>query len=430
MPQDNRFHSEEAQEILGKIPPWIVRYGISTIFTIFVGIVVACYFIKYPETIIAPIEITTENAPIDVYSRDNGLLSVITVKNNQIVEHGELLAIINNSADYNSINLIDENLSKSVEIPFDKLILQSWIYKEYCVGDIQNPFSIFRQECQKYAQYLTVGFIPKKKELVVEQIVQNEKYFMQLSSQNEILATDIKYEINSFNRDSILFVQKLISQQEYENAIRSLLSKRNNKIAFEAQITNTELNIIQLEQQLIELSMQLNDEIAKYNQSISLSRQQLLAQIDTWKLRYVITAPTSGKISFLTQWDTNQHINTVDKFVTVIPIGENKIVGRMNIPQTGFGKVKDGQLVNIKLNGFPYMEFGVLKGKISYISSVPNKETGYVAEVIFENGLISSYNKTLPLIQQMNGTAEIITKDKRLIMRFIDPIVALFDSGL
>ena len=430
MPQENRFHSEEAQDILGKIPSWIVRYGVTAIFTIFIGIVVACYFIKYPETIIAPIVITTQNAPIDVYSRDNGLLETIVATNNQIVQKGDLLAVIANSADYKSVGLIDKNLTNSVNLASEELIGQDWIYNEYNVGEVQNSFSVFRQECQKYRQYLAIRFIERKRELIAEQIAQNEIYFGQLEAQNKILAIDIDYEIISFSRDSVIFSRKLISQQEYENSIRKLLQKRNSKIAFESQITNTELTIIQLKQQLIELSMQQDNEMAQYNQTISLSRQQLLAQIDAWKLRYVIIAPTNGKISFLKQWNINQHINLAEKFVTIVPKGESQIVGRMNIPQNGFGKVRDGQMVNIKLNGYPYMEFGILRGRINYISSIPDEKSGYMAEVIFENGLVSSYQKKLPLIQQMDGTAEIITKDKRLITRFIDPIIALFDSGL
>ncbi len=430
MPQENRFHSEEAQDILGKIPSWIVRYGVTAIFTIFIGIVVACYFIKYPETIIAPIVITTQNAPIDVYSRDNGLLETIVATNNQIVQKGDLLAVIANSADYKSVGLIDKNLTNSVNLASEELIGQDWIYKEYNVGEIQNSFSVFRQDCQKYRQYLAIRFIERKRELIAEQVAQNEIYFGQLEAQNRILAIDIDYEIISFSRDSVIFSRKLISQQEYENSIRKLLQKRNSKIAFESQITNTELAIIQLKQQLIELSMQQDNEMAQYNQSISLSRQQLLAQIDAWKLRYVIIAPTNGKISFLKQWNINQHINLAEKFVTIIPRGKSEIVGRMNISQNGFGKIQDGQMVNIKLNGYPYMEFGILKGKINYISSVPDEKSGYMAEVTFANGLVSSYQKELPLIQQMDGTAEIITKDKRLITRFVDPIIALFDSGL
>lgn len=43
---------------------------------------------------------------------------------------------------------------------------------------------------------------------------------------------------------------------------------------------------------------------------------------------------------------------------------------------------------------------------------------------------MTTYGRELRLIQKMDGTAEIITKDRRLIMRFLDPIVALFSSGL
>ena len=35
MPQiDNNFHSEEAQEIMGRAPSWVVRWGITVIFVI------------------------------------------------------------------------------------------------------------------------------------------------------------------------------------------------------------------------------------------------------------------------------------------------------------------------------------------------------------------------------------------------------------
>ena len=51
-----------------------------------------------------------------------------------------------------------------------------------------------------------------------------------------------------------------------------------------------------------------------------------------------------------------------------------------------------------------------------------------MAEVSFEEGLKTSYNKDLPMIQQMDGTAEVITEDMRLISRFINPIISLFKN--
>ena len=44
--------------------------------------------------------------------------------------------------------------------------------------------------------------------------------------------------------------------------------------------------------------------------------------------------------------------------------------------------------------------------------------------------MVTTYGRELRMIQKMDGTAEIITKDRRLIMRFLDPIAALFKNGI
>lgn len=54
----------------------------------------------------------------------------------------------------------------------------------------------------------------------------------------------------------------------------------------------------------------------------------------------------------------------------------------------------------------------------------------YTAEILFPNGMVSTYGKELRMIQKMDGTAEIITEERRLIMRFIDPIITLFKNGM
>lgn len=41
------FHSDEVQEIMGRQPAWILRWGITVLILILTGIIVACYFIKY-----------------------------------------------------------------------------------------------------------------------------------------------------------------------------------------------------------------------------------------------------------------------------------------------------------------------------------------------------------------------------------------------
>lgn len=105
------------------------------------------------------------------------------------------------------------------------------------------------------------------------------------------------------------------------------------------------------------------------------------------------------------------------------------VQGRLKVPSAGFGKVEAGQEVNIKLNGFPFMEYGILKGEVASISKVPeNTDAGlcYTVVVSLPKGLESTYRKEFPFVQDMDGSAEIITEDMRLIEQFIRPIRSLF----
>ena len=52
-----------------------------------------------------------------------------------------------------------------------------------------------------------------------------------------------------------------------------------------------------------------------------------------------------------------------------------------------------------------------------------------MAEVEFPNGLTTNYNKQIKFSQEMQGSAEIITEDIRLIERLFNPIKALFKKN-
>jgi HlyD family secretion protein len=105
------------------------------------------------------------------------------------------------------------------------------------------------------------------------------------------------------------------------------------------------------------------------------------------------------------------------------------VVGKILLPQQGAGKVKVGQTVNVKLDNFPYLEYGMVKVCIRNISMVPvqvdENTKAYMLEVEFPENLETTYGKELTFSQEMTGTAEIITEDLRLLDKFINPIKAV-----
>ena len=251
-----------------------------------------------------------------------------------------------------------------------------------------------------------------------------------------ILKEDIAYERLNSKRDSALHSEKLISDFEYESSKRKVLTLKNNIVTFDSQITSTELQILQNEQQITQLSIQKEDEIMALKQEIEKSMEALWASIRDWKLSYLIVSPNDGRVSFVRKWDIGQFIQPRESFVTVVPNDTQRPVGLVSIPQSSFGKVREGQKVNVRLNGYPYMEFGLLQGKIEYISSVPEESDSqdsapyYTATLAFPDGMKTTYGKEIRMIQRMEGSAEIITTERSLIMRILDPIISTFRSGI
>ena len=143
----------------------------------------------------------------------------------------------------------------------------------------------------------------------------------------------------------------------------------------------------------------------------------------------MLISPINGKVSLGLFWSETQNIKAGDRVLTVIPFAKTEYLTQLYIPMQGAGKIKKGNKINIKFDHYPYMEFGMVEAQIVNISALPEKEF-YVATAKLPNGLLSTYNKELHFSQQMTGTADIITEDIRLLMRFINPIRSLLKSNV
>ena len=401
MPQETNFHSDEAQEILGKIPSWIIRWGITLIFLIFLAIIIGCCFISYPQRVNGIVTMTTKYSPINVVSKSFGNLERILVSNGDSIKSNIILGVMHSNANYNDILYVEQNVMQLNDSLLNLVVFDDWIYKLYELGDLQSEWTSFSSACLKYRDYIQRDVIKQKKGLLEQQIRKQTEYYSQMKAQADILGKYLNYEKKSYRRDSLLFTHKAMSQTEYEESYRKLLQTRKNVVSFNTQIISTELSILQNRQQLIELSIQQDDEILAMEQNINNTKEQLLALIKSWKISNLLVSPIDGTVSFVRKWDEGQFIDAGETFLTVVPKTECKVVGILKIPQENFGKVKIGQKVNIRLNGYPYMEYGMLLGVVGYLSSVPEENTKqqfspqYTAEVVFPNGLRTSYGKEL-----------------------------------
>lgn len=420
MPNAENYFSEEASEIIGTPPRWIIRWGITLVFILFAGILAGSYFIKYPRTIKAQIVISSFNPPVDLMARRDGHIDSFFVDNDSRVQKGDIILMLSSTADYQAITCIEKNLAGTGPPDYLALIREPWIEQNYVLDEIQSAFDAFQTYCLDYRHYLESDVTGGKKRLIEQQLDHNRDYYRWLGQQKQIKDSVFLFQYRNFLRDSLLYARKMITPVEYENSLRELLEMKSTLIGNETDLASARLSGMQTQQQAEELSIEHANTIAGFEQHISQSRQDLLNSIHSWKEQYLLISPACGQVTFVNYWHNNQWIKAGERLVGIIPEDSEKITGRLYIPVNGIGSVEKGQTVITRLDSYPYMEYGMIKGYINNISAVPDEENNYVAEVIFPEGLTTSRNLRLPLIQQMTGEGRIVTKDMRLIEYLFD----------
>ena len=148
--------------------------------------------------------------------------------------------------------------------------------------------------------------------------------------------------------------------------------------------------------------------------------------LKSWDQRFVFRAPFPGKVQFSKFYNHDQFILNGELVFTVIPIQKN-VVGQVTIPSKGSGKIRENQEVIVKLDNFPYNEYGSITGKVKSISLTSSTTRAqdsdvdtYQILVEFPNQLKTNYGTVLTAKAEAKGTAEIITNDRRLIERLFD----------
>ncbi|MDR0728683.1 MAG: HlyD family secretion protein [Prevotellaceae bacterium] len=423
---DVELRSEEVQEILGRPPRWIIRWGIAAIFIVIGGLFVGSYFFKYPEIISAPVVVTTENLPVNLVAKTTGRIDTLLVGEKQNVHKDQLLAVVENPASATDVFVL-MNLLDNFQPANDSLSKGNWP-ANLQLGMVQNNYSSFLKACEDYRYFLQTDYHRRKIKVMEKQIIVQQNMLMQSREQLSIMREQLKIADKLFEVDSTLSAQRLIAPVEYEKARSTQLQSRRDYENAKTNIETQKMSILQLEQAVFDLEQQRTEQLAQLKVALINAYDQLQAQLKTWEQTCLLRSPIDGTVTFTKYWQNNQNIVSGETILTVVPADATHITGKIYLPPQGAGKVKTGQTVNIKFDNFPYMEYGMVKVTVKNIALVPilqNDVRHYVLEVDFPEQLITNYGKTLAFSQEMQGTAEIITEDLRLLDRFLNPIRAL-----
>src|SRR5690606_5601860 len=173
-----------------------------------------------------------------------------------------------------------------------------------------------------------------------------------------------------------------------------------------SEVHTLERSKIQTAIAITELEKQLHlaqTDFDQRQQALLMEMEQQLANLENalavWQQSYLITSPVDGTVSYLHNLSTNQFITSGTSLFAILPERE-RFVAQLEIPKLGYGKVQKGQQVLLKLDNFPFQEYGQLKGTVEHISLIPDEDR-YLVRVALPDELISTYNKRLTYTPEM-----------------------------
>ena len=418
MPNHNEIElrSEEVQDILTKIPHWIIRWGSLVVLIILLLLFVVSWMVKYPDIITTEITITTQIPPEKLVAKTSGKIQAILIDDKEIVYENTPLAVIENAADYKDVFLLKAitdtiSLSNS-KFPFEKLQVAQ-------LGEIENSFAMFQKEY--IASELNKQLQPYKVESSAQnfEAKQLRERLQLLEGQKEINQTELLLLKKDVERYEKLFKKGVISAQEIEKQRLIYLQAEKNYKSLLSSISQLKSSINELNRNSKTTIINESTTFINLERSVIQAFYQLKKAIKDWELNYVFRSSVAGHVSYLQIWSENQFINAGENLFVVIPSTENGYIGKVKAKAQNSGKLQIGQKVNIRLANYPDREFGIIEGKLKTISSTPDKEGNLLLDIELPNGLQTSYNKQINFQQEMTGTADIITDDLRLLERLL-----------
>lgn len=419
MEPDNKIiYSEPVREIMGTPPRKLIAWGTTILFVIFLLMVFAAWFIAYPDIVPTKIVITSSRPPAQMTARTSGRLVFLKPAGENRCSEGELLAVIESSANFNSILTLEAFLSPELAntpIPPGNLPALSTL------GEVQKSYSIFTQAYARLYHYKDNDYLGQRIRAMDAEIKAGKQYLASLGNKEKLVRNDLELEYMRFKRDSALKSSGFIAETDYETSYQLLLSRMIGIQQMELDILAESITVSRKEQELQELCIKKEEEQQELVASLSGTINDLAAAIDNWKNSYLMISPFNGTLNLSRFWSSDQYVAEGETVLTVVPDNQGELIGRAFLGMRKSGKVKEGMKVNIKLEGYPYLEYGLVKGVVGNISAVAENET-YIAEVFLPSGLKTVYNNDIPFTQNMSGLAEIMTDDLPLIRKITGPL--------
>lgn len=278
-------------------------------------------------------------------------------------------------------------------------------------------------EVERYRQLQNQGVVPRVKVVEIEKTAQ-ESQELQEKAESDAKQAELRLKEETSRYQTIINQAKA----EIEQAKLRLQEQRNS---YKGVVEAGKLAVLKNQQQLKDVQTQ----ITELRSLMAQNKSQILALKIQLQQR-IVRAPVDGVIYDLPIEKPGAVVQVGQGIAQIAPKNSGYILkAQMPSQQSGFLKV--GMPVKIKFDAYPFQDYGVVQGRVHWISpdsKVVETSQGNVemfeVEVALDKPYIQAGNKRIIITPGQTATAEVIVRQRRVIDFMLDPFKKLEKGGL
>lgn len=241
-------------------------------------------------------------------------------------------------------------------------------------------------------------------------------------------------------------LQLLKQQEEVRNAQSQLDQLIKEKFKFQAEIAEGKAKLVNTQaisrkdwlDRIAENSKRIAEIDSQINKSI-VENSKRIAEVDSqisqakMNLKYqVITAPVSGTVFELKAKSSGFVVTGSEPILKVVPT--DKLIAKVFITNKDIGFVKEGMTVDVRIDSFPFSEFGDIKGKLVSIGSdaLPPDQIypfyRFPAKVELQTQQLKVHERNIALQSGMGVSTNIKIRDRTVMSIFADMFSSSVES--
>lgn len=298
-----------------------------------------------------------------VESPQEGTIKYIAVEKNQIVNQGDVIAIL----DHSEIEIEKNQLISNIQ------------QKQLKIAQIDSQLESLKQKTRAEAQFLNQEMLIAEMNLTKVAQENHKQHSSALANLQEVEAILelAKNEVEIYQK---LFNQGIISQLELKEKLANLKIAEARLMKIQTQSNREQYDLLIAQQKLAQLEEKKLIILANLSQEKEFLQQQRL-ELETGLIqeqknldklekeleKSIIRASASGIILKLNLSNEQEFVQVNDLIAEIIPQDVELIIKTL-VSNQDIDQVTIGQKAKLQINACPYQEFGTLPGVVTQIS--------------------------------------------------------------